>query len=259
MSEFIKEITNFVAVIKINRTKVYNALTRDAKLELISIIREYGRKDDIKAIVLTGEGAAFCTGQDLNDRTVKASTQAVDLGLTLETEWNPLVMALKECPKITIAAVNGVTAGAGISVALACDLVVSKPQIKFVSGFSKIGLCPDAGSTALFTRAIGPKRALEFFIFSKPLMSEDLKECGLINKISEQYLEESVKWAEEISKMAPLSVKVIKKNIQVALDLTQSQVMERETQAQRFLGNSQDYQEGLSAFFEKRPANFKGQ
>lgn len=258
MSDLIKEISQGVGVIKINRPEVYNALNRESKLELLSIIREMGKSPEVKAIVLTGEGQAFCTGQDLNDRTVQAGGNAVDLGLTLETEWNPLVMALKESPKITIAAVNGVTAGAGISVALACDLVFARPGIKFVSGFSKIGLCPDAGSTSLFTKSFGAKKALHFFLFGNPLFSEDLEAKGLINKVTPDFLEESKKAGLEIAKMAPLAVLAIKKNIQFSQDLSFQKSMERETYTQRFLGNGQDYQEGLKAFLEKRPANFKG-
>lgn len=258
MSDFLKEIKSGVGVIKINRPKVYNALTRDAKLELISMIRELNRNEEVKAIILTGEGNAFCTGQDLNDRTIQGNGPSVDLGLTLETEWNPLVMSLRESSKITLAAINGVVAGAGISLALACDLVIAKPQVKFVSGFSKIGLCPDAGSTMIFTNALGPKLAMEFFLFSLPLYSEDLKACGLVNKIAEDYLDESKKWAGEIAKMAPLSLRAIKKNVLSAADITFSQSMERETVTQRYLGNSLDYQEGLRAFFEKRTPEFKG-
>jgi 2-(1,2-epoxy-1,2-dihydrophenyl)acetyl-CoA isomerase len=251
--------TDTVVTITINRPKVYNALTRDAKLEIIKAIREANRDDSIKAIILTGEGKAFSSGQDLNDRTINAGDAAVDLGHTLETEWNPLVNAIRDSKKIVIGAINGVAAGAGLSVALACDLITSKPGVKFVSGFSALGLAPDAGSTFTFLKAFGYQKTLEFFLFNNPLYSEDLHTAGMINYIGEDYMDKSLNWANQISGMAPLSLELIKKNLKLAMDSTFAESMENETSSQRFLGNSADYQEGLKAFFEKRKPEFKGQ
>ena len=178
MSEYnnlLVEIDKSIATVAINRPEVYGALTREAKLELIKVIRQLNRDENVKAIVLTGTGKAFCSGQDLNDRTVKAEDKPVDLGITLKEEWNPLVNSIRESKKIIIGAINGVCAGAGVSVALACDMIVSAPGVKFVSGFSKLGLCPDAGSTYTFTKAWGEKKALEFFLFNQPLTAEEMK------------------------------------------------------------------------------------
>ncbi len=248
----------FTGVITINRAEVYGALTREAKFEIIKALRDLNRDNEVGCIILASNGKGFCTGQDLNDRTVQAGDKPVDLGVTLATEWNPLVNAIKESKKLVIGAVEGVVAGAGVSVALACDLVIAKPGIKFVSGFSKLGLCPDAGSTFTFTRALGEKKAMEFFILGNPLTSEEMEGAGLINKVSEEALADAKAWAAQINAMAPLAVKAIKENIQVAVDSTAKQSMDRETAYQRFLGNSDDYKEGLSAFFEKRQAKFLG-
>ncbi|MFG1483712.1 enoyl-CoA hydratase-related protein [Halobacteriovorax sp. HFRX-2_2] len=261
MSEFkniIIEKEAFTGVITIDREEVYGALSKEAKLEIISAIRTLNRDNEVGCIILSSKGKGFCTGQDLNDRTVQAGEKPVDLGVTLETEWNPLVNAIKNSKKLVIAAVEGVVAGAGVSVALACDLVVARPGIKFVSGFSKLGLCPDAGSTHMFTQALGPKKAMEYFLFNAPLTSEQLESAGLINKVSEEALTDAKAWAGQINAMAPLSVKAIKENIGVAIDSTSKESMDRETAYQRFLGNSEDYKEGLSAFFEKRQAKFLG-
>ena len=166
MSNLILEtIDENIGLIKINRPEVYNALTKDAKLEMIKAIRDYNKDPEIRAILLSSEGKAFCTGQDLNDRTIQGKEKSVDLGKTLETEWNPLVNAIRNSKVPVIAAINGVVAGAGLSVALACDLLTSAPKVKFISGFSKLGLAPDAGSSYIFTRAIGYQRTLEFFYF----------------------------------------------------------------------------------------------
>lgn len=259
MSDILVQNENGTCTITLNRPDVYNALTRDAKLELISQIRKAGRDESVKSIIITGSGKAFSTGQDLNDRTVQGGGEAVDLGYTLETEWNPLVNSIRECPKVVIGAINGVVAGAGMSVALACDFLFAAPGIKFVSGFAAIGLCPDAGSSFIFSRALGYQKALEFFLTNAPMMSEELHSAGLINHVGEDFLEKAKEMATKLNAMAPLSVENIKKNLQFALDQDFKESMRRETSTQRFLGNSQDYQEGLKAFFEKRKPEFKGQ
>jgi 2-(1,2-epoxy-1,2-dihydrophenyl)acetyl-CoA isomerase len=259
--EFIKFTTEgATAVITINRPKVYNALNGVAKEEIRSAISEANKNPGIRSIILTGEGKAFCTGQDLNDRNVKSEAgKAVDLGNTLLTEWIPLVNSISKSKKIVVTAINGVVAGAGLSVAMASDLIISGPKIKFISGFSKLGLAPDAGSSFVFSRALGLKKALEFFLFNEPLSSEEMKEKGLINEIDADPLKYALEFAEKINKMAPLSVEMIKSNLQYALETSSKESMENETYSQRLLGNTQDYQEGLKAFFEKRAPLFQGQ
>lgn len=250
---------NRTAIISMNRPELYNALNADAKMEIISAIREANKNTQIHSLILTGEGKAFCTGQDLNDRNVQATNGGVDLGHTLQTEWNPLVNAIRDSKKIIIAAINGVCAGAGISVAIACDLIVAKPGVKFVGAFSRLGLAPDAGSTYVFSRALGYQKTMEFFLMGNPLTSEELLAAGLINKLNEDVLKEASDYALVINKLSPLSTEMIKKNIKFSLDSPFEQSMEREMHVQRFLGNSRDYKEGLSAFLEKREPQFTGQ
>lgn len=250
---------NRTALITINRPEVYNALNAEAKIEIVQAIREANKSPDVRSIVLTGEGKAFCTGQDLNDRSVQADNGGVDLGHTLMTEWNPLINAIRESGKIVVAAVNGVCAGAGISVVIACDLIVSKPGVKFMGAFSKLGLAPDAGSTYIFSRALGYHKTMEFFLLGKPLTSEEMEAAGLVNKIDEDAVGHAMLLALELAKLSPLSAAMIKKNIKNALDSTFAASMERETYAQRFLGNSNDYKEGLTAFLAKREPQFTGQ
>ena len=245
-------------IITINRPEVYNALNKDAKLEIIKAIKEANKNSDIRSIILTGEGKAFSSGQDLNDRTVDGSQGKVDLGHTLETEWNPLVNSIRESKKLVIGAINGVAAGAGLSVAMACDFLIAKPKCRFVSGFSQLGLAPDAGSSFTFVKALGYQKTLEFFLFNQPLYSEELKEVGMVNEISDSPLGSAKEMASKINLMAPLSLELIKTNLQKAMSLSFEESLERETSTQRFLGNSEDYQEGLKAFFEKRTPEFKG-
>ena len=244
------------ALITINRPKVYNALTQEAKLELIRALTEAENDPEIRSIVLTAAGKAFSSGQDLNDR--QDSGEERDLGQILETEWNPLVKTFRSGNKIVIAALNGVCAGAGISIALACDLIIARPGIKFVGGFGKIGLVPDAGSTFAFVRSLGYAKTLQFFLFNNPLFSEDLHQAGLINALEESYLERALQWAEQINDFAPLATASLKKNAQAAFETSFLESLRNETNAQRKLGQSQDYKEGVQAFLEKRPPRFQG-
>jgi 2-(1,2-epoxy-1,2-dihydrophenyl)acetyl-CoA isomerase len=258
--KFIKYVEeNRTAVISMNRPELYNALNAEAKMEVVNAIREANKNNDIKSIILTGEGKAFSTGQDLNDRSVQANNGGVDLGHTLQTEWNPLVNAIRDSKKIIIGAINGVCAGAGISVAIACDILVSKSGVKFIGAFSKLGLAPDAGSTYVFTRALGYHKTMEFFLLGEALTADELYEAGLINALAVDPIEKAQEYAQAINKLSPLSCELIKKNIKASLDSNYSDSMERETSVQRFLGNSADYKEGLSAFLAKRQPQFTGQ
>lgn len=252
------EVKDGTAVVTINRPQVYNALNVQGKLDIISAIREANKDESVRSIVLTAEGKAFCSGQDLNDRTVDASKGPVDIGHTIETEWNPLIEAIRTSDKLIIGAIQGVCAGAGLSVALACDLKIAAPGIRFISGFSQIGLAPDAGMSFMLVRQMGYTKALEFALLGKPLLSEQMLEYNFLSKIAENPLEEAMKLAQEINNLAPLSVKMVKKNLQYANEKELGDVLSREKYVQRFLGFSQDYKEGVSAFLEKRKPNFKG-
>ena len=245
------------AIITLNRPLVYNALDKKGKKEIIKALSLAKRSEHIRSIILTGAGKAFCSGQDLNDRTVK-NKGPVDLGKTLATEWNPLMQAVRRCQKPVIAAINGTCAGAGLSLAVSCDLLLSVPKAKFVSGFSKLGLAPDAGSNFIFVRSLGKMRCLEFFLFNNPLLAEDLHRLGIINRISPEVLEGAEIMAAKINALAPCAVQMIKKNINHALDAGFNECLEREVAVQRFLGNTPDYQEGLDAFFNKREPRFTG-
>jgi 2-(1,2-epoxy-1,2-dihydrophenyl)acetyl-CoA isomerase len=258
--EFIKcDIQGETLVVTINRPEVYNALNKAGKAEIVKAIRIGNKDEAIRSIILTAEGKAFCSGQDLNDRSVQGKEgKKVDLGHTLETEWNPLINAIRESKKLVVGAINGVAAGAGLSVAMACDMIVAAPKVKFVSGFSQLGLAPDAGSSFTFVKGMGYSKTLEFFLFNEALYSEDLYGWGMINRVSDNPLREALTMTQKINKMAPLSLELIKKNLQEASERDFASVMARETATQRFLGASNDYQEGLEAFFEKRKPQFSG-
>jgi len=260
MFETVKyEVKGATALITINRPEVYNALNVRGKLDIIAAIKEANKHTDVRCIVLTGEGKAFCSGQDLNDRTVDARQGPVDIGHTLETEWNPLIEAIRTSDKPVVGAINGVCAGAGLSVALACDIKVAAPGIRFISGFTQIGLAPDAGLSFQLVREMGYSKALSYALGGKPLLAEDMVGYNLINEVHANPQERALEVAQELSQLAPLSVKMTKKNFQMAREASLLQVLDREKHVQRFLGFSQDYREGVTAFMEKRKPVFKGQ
>lgn len=250
---------NQTCIITINREAVYNALNRDSKFEIIKAIKEANKDQAVRSIILTAKGKAFCSGQDLNDRTVNDPGHKVDLGKTLDEEWNPLMNAIRNSEKLVIAAINGVCAGAGLSMALNCDIKIAMPGIKFISGFTQIGLAPDAGLSSLLTKGLGYSKALEFSLMGKPLLSEELLSFNLINHLAESPLEKAMEMAAQVNSLAPLAVKMVKKNLKAALDLSFNQTLEQEKATQRFLGFSDDYKEGVRAFLEKRKPQFLGQ
>lgn len=260
MFEFIEtNVTNNTLVITINREKVYNALNTKSKMEIIKAIKSAAKDDAVRSIVLTAKGKAFCSGQDLNDRTVNDPGKRVDIGKTIEEEWNPLVLAIRNSEKLVIGAINGVAAGAGLSVALACDIKVAAPGTRFICGFTQIGLAPDAGLSSTLVKSLGYSKALEFSLMGKPLLAEELEKFNLINHIAPSPLEKAMEIASSINALAPLAVKMVKKNLKAAIDQDFDKVLEQEKYSQRFLGFSDDYQEGVRAFLEKRQPQFKGQ
>ena len=251
------ESTDSANIITINRPEVYGALNKEAKLEIVRAVEETARQKKVRSVILTGKGKAFCSGQDLGDRRSDGAGVS-DLGHTLETEWNPLINCLRQSPLIVIAAINGVCAGAGLSLALAADLILARPGARFVSGFCQLGLIPDAGSSFNLVRALGRQKSLEFFLWNQTLLAEDLEQAKLINFVGEDFFERAKSKASDLNKMAPLSLQTLKQNLQYAEEHSFATSMERETSCQRFLGQTKDYAEGISAFMEKRPPDFCG-
>ncbi|HEU4704586.1 MAG TPA: enoyl-CoA hydratase-related protein, partial [Sphingomicrobium sp.] len=212
-----------------------------------------------RVVVLTGAGRGFCAGQDLNDRAV-TSDHPVDLGVTVETCWNPLIRKLTELHQPVIARVNGVAAGAGANVALACDLVVAARSAKFIQSFTAIGLVPDSGGTWILPRLVGQARALGLALTGEPLSADRAAEWGLIWKsVDDEALDAEVDaLAGRLASLPPLGLAETKKMIRSTWSRTLDQELNEERNEMRRLGFTDDYREGVTAFLEKRTPSFTG-
>jgi 2-(1,2-epoxy-1,2-dihydrophenyl)acetyl-CoA isomerase len=224
--------------------------------ELREVLANLG---DARVVVLTGAGRGFCAGQDLNDRAV-APGEAVDLGETVQACWNPLVRTLTSLPQPVIARVNGVAAGAGANIALACDIVVAAKSAKFIQSFSAIGLIPDSGGTWVLPRLVGQARALGLALTGAPLPAEKAAEWGLIWKaVDDDQLDPEVDAiAHKLASLPPLGIAAIKDMIRASWQYSLDEELERQAGAMRRLGFTEDYREGVSAFLEKRTPTFVG-
>ena len=245
-----------VARITLDRPDRLNSFTAAMHGELRDALANLG---DARVVVLTGAGRGFCAGQDLNDRAV-APGETVDLGETVEESWNPLVRTLISLPQPVIARVNGVAAGAGANIALACDLVIAARSARFIQSFSAIGLIPDSGGTWVLPRLVGQARALALALTGEPLSAEKAAEWGMIWKcVDDDALDTEVDaLAAKLAALPPLGLAAIKEMIRSSWQYSLGEELERQAGAMRRLGFTDDYREGVAAFLEKRPAVFKG-
>jgi len=245
-----------VARITLNRPDRLNSFTVQMHEELREALNNL---DDARVLVLTGAGRGFCAGQDLNDRAV-APGQAVDLGETVEQCWNPLIRKLTLLPQPVIARINGVAAGAGANIALACDIVVAAKSAKFIQSFSAIGLIPDSGGTWALPRVVGQPRALGLALTGEPLSAEKAEQWGMIWKaVEDDALDAEVDAiANKLTSLPPLGLAAIKEMIRSSWQYSLDEELERQAGAMRRLGFTDDYREGVAAFLEKRSPNFTG-
>lgn len=245
-----------IARVTLNRPDRLNSFTRAMHTELRDAFAKLG---DARVLILTGAGRGFCAGQDLNDRAV-APGEAVDLGETVEESWNPLIRTLASLPQPVIARVNGVAAGAGANIALACDLVIAAKSAKFIQSFSALGLIPDSGGSWHLPRLVGQARALGLALTGEPLPAERAAEWGLIWKaVEDEQLDAEVdSVATKLASLPPLGLAAIKQIVRTSWSRTLDQELDLQRDEMRRLGFTQDYREGVAAFLEKRPAKFEG-
>jgi 2-(1,2-epoxy-1,2-dihydrophenyl)acetyl-CoA isomerase len=245
-----------IARLTLNRPERLNSFTVQMHEEVADAL---SRLEDARTLILTGAGRGFCAGQDLNDRAV-APGEKVDLGDSVERFYNPLVRRLTTLPMPVIARVNGVAAGAGANIALACDIVIAAKSAKFIQSFAAIGLIPDSGGTWVLPRLIGQARALGLALTGEPLPADKAAEWGLIWKaVNDEQLDAVVDaLAAKFAAGPPRGLAAIKRMIRESWGQSLDEELERQRDAMRELGYSDDYREGVAAFMEKRKPRFTG-
>ena len=245
-----------IARLTLNRPDRLNSFTVEMHDEVADALDSLG---DARVLVLTGAGRGFCAGQDLNDRAV-APGEAVDLGESVEKRYNPLIRRLTSLPMPVIARVNGVAAGAGANIALACDIVIAARSAKFIQSFANIGLIPDSGGTWVLPRLVGQARALGLALTGEPLPADKAAEWGLIWKaVDDDALDAEVDaLAARFAAGPTRGLAAIKKMIRESWSHPLDTELDRQRDMMRELGGSDDYREGVAAFMDKRAPKFTG-
>jgi 2-(1,2-epoxy-1,2-dihydrophenyl)acetyl-CoA isomerase len=246
-----------VATITLNRPQALNAFTPQMNGELQRILKDADEDKSVRCFLLTGSGRGFCAGQDLKGRTPENKGS---LGASLRERYNPVILRLRRTEKISIAAVNGIAAGAGCNLALACDLRVASEQAQFVQAFVRVGLAPDCGGSTILPRIVGLSKALELLLLGEPVDAKEALRIGLVAKVvpANDLLSASLAIADRIAR-GPRSLGLIKRAVNRAILPELEAQLEYEAQLQEIAGRSSDFDEGVRAFLEKRQPVFKGE
>jgi 2-(1,2-epoxy-1,2-dihydrophenyl)acetyl-CoA isomerase len=254
------EVQDGYALVTLNRPDKLNSLNPEMHERLREALAAVKSRDEIRAVLLTGAGRGFCAGQDLGDRVIKPGGEPPDLGHTIGTYYNPLVRTLRNLEKPVVCAVNGVAAGAGANLALACDIVLAARSASFIQAFCKIGLMPDSGGTYFLPRLVGSARAMGLALLGDKLPAEDAARIGLIWKCVDdaQLLGEARAIAAGLGAGPTKAYGAIKEALYASPHNSLDAQLNFERDVQRELGRTEDYREGVSAFMAKRAPAFKG-
>lgn len=255
--QFTKE--SGVGLITLHRPEVYNAFNQQMGNELVQVLKEAAKDADVRAVLLTGAGKAFCSGQDLRDRS-DANLETLSLGNSVRTRYNPIVRAIVQMGKPVIASVNGVAAGAGCSLALACDLRIISDRAKFVVAFARIGLAPDSGASYFLPRLVGFGRAMEIALTGRDVEAQEAMQIGMADRMvpHEQLGEEAFKWAMQLAHGPTKAYSLTKRALFYGMEHALEEALEYEAQMQEIAGKTEDFREGVTAFAEKRKPKFHG-
>lgn len=254
------EIVDGVAVIRLNRPDRLNAFNDGLLVDLKSAFDTVESDDAIRAVLITGNGRGFCAGADLAAGISQGDDGKADAGKVLEEFYNPMILRMRAMKQPIVAAVNGPAAGAGMSLALACDIVFAAKSASFLQAFARIALVPDAGSTWLLPRLVGHARALALTLLAEPLPAEEAKEWGMIYKVveDEALMDEALGLAKKLAAGPTGALGEIKNAINASWGNSLSEQLDLERDRQRVRGGTGDFTEGVKAFLEKRPAQFAG-
>lgn len=259
MSQFIlSEKIGAVLKITLNRPDKYNSFVREMALALQSELENANSNSEIRAVYLTGKGKAFCAGQDLAEAI---DPEGPELTKIVSEHYNPIIELIRKLDKPVVAAVNGVAAGAGANIALACDIAVATKSSSFIQAFSKIGLIPDSGGTYTLPRLVGLQKASALMMLGDKVSAEEAEQIGMIYKCfeDEDFAESSMKIAQKLSLMPTLALAFTKKLLNESFENNLEDQLKSEDKYQTLAGNSYDYKEGVNAFLEKRAPQFKGE
>jgi 2-(1,2-epoxy-1,2-dihydrophenyl)acetyl-CoA isomerase len=243
-----------VQTITLNRPDKLNAFIPEMHQELRTALEQALDDAAIRAVLLTGAGRAFCAGQDLSQRKVDPGAAPIDLSVSLGSYYNPLVRRLRELPKPVVCAVNGVAAGAGANIALACDVVLAARSASFVQSFARLGLVPDSGGTWFLPRLVGPARAMGLALLAEPLAAEDAERWGMIWKAVDdaQLMSEALALARKLAAGPTKGYGLIKRALHTSQGNSLDAQLDLERDLQREAGFSEDYRKGVAAFLEKK-------
>ncbi len=256
------EIKDGAARLTLNHPDRLNSFTVQMHEEVADALSRVEAKDSgVRVLLLTGAGRGFCAGQDLSEREMKDSDQPRDLGATIEKYYNPLVKFMQALPKPIVCAVNGVAAGAGANIALACDIVLAAKSASFLQAFAKIGLVPDSGGTYFLPRLAGTARAMGLAMLAEKLPAADAERMGLIWKAidDDKLMADATALCKHLATQPTRALGLMKQAIYAAGGHSLAEQLDMERDLQRKAGGSPDYREGVSAFLEKRKPSFTGQ
>jgi 2-(1,2-epoxy-1,2-dihydrophenyl)acetyl-CoA isomerase len=247
-----------VLTLTLNRPDALNSFNVEMKEALLAGLKDAARDKQVRVVVVTGAGRAFSAGQDLKERQAPG---VADLGTELRVRYNPIVLAMRKLEKPVIGAINGVAAGAGISIALACDIRIAAESASFIEVFARVGLVPDTGSSWFLPRLVGYAKAAEMSFTTDPVDATTAERLGLVNRVvpPDQLMAETYAMAHKLAQAAPLALGLAKRALNRALESGLEEQLEYEAQLQSVAGRSSDHREGVAAFVEKRPPNFTGE
>ena len=256
------ETKNGVLWMTLNRPDKLNAFNEQMGNDLLEALKEGEKSTEIRCLVLTGEGRAFSVGEDLSsNRAAYEGGKAVPFGEILKRRYNPIVQRMRKMEKPVLAAVNGVTAGAGLGLALACDLRVASDKATFHEAFIKVGLVPDAGTSFWLPRILGPGKAMEVGLLGEPIDAAKAMSMGLVNWVfpDERFREEAARLAERLARGPTKAMGLTKRAMNRAVVVDMDSALEYEMYLQDIAGRTRDHIEGVKAFFDKRDPTFTGQ
>ena len=255
--EIIKSLINGVCELRLNRPEVFNSFNKNMALAFQDALDECEKNDEVRVILITGEGKAFCAGQDLSEAI---DPDGPELSHIVEKHYNPIIERIRNIEKPIVAAVNGVAAGAGANIALACDITIAKKSASFIQAFSKIGLIPDSGGTFFLPRIIGFQKALALMFTGDKISAEEAENMNMIYKVIEDDLFESEVsiFVQKLALMPTKGLGLTKKAVNQSFDNNLTQQLEVEKDLQTEAGDTYDFKEGVNAFVEKRKPIFIG-